>query len=165
MLTLNVDGVDYDLEHSLLSISKWEQKYERAFWGKDNKTTEEMADYIRCMVVSGKTPDNFIESLEIEQYKAISDYINSRQSATWFNEEEPKKGSSETITSELVYYWMIQFQIPLQPTESWHFNRLMTLIKIAGIKQTKPKKVNKRELAEQYRKINEQRRAELGSKG
>lgn len=164
MLTLEVDGSRYSLEHSLLSISKWEQKYEKAFWGKDEKTPEEMADYILMMLIDDY-PDDFIEKLQIEDYKAITDHINSRQSATWFRETETNKPSNETITSELIYYWLVQFQIPFHPTETWHFNRLMNLIRIAGIKQTKPKKMSKKEAAEQYRKLNEQRRRELGTSG
>lgn len=159
------DAVELQLEHSLVSLSKWESIHEKAFYGREEKTEDEMIDYVNQMIVGGKPPENFVDRLSQENTTAIMDYINSKQTATWFREDKSTKGSAEVITNELIYYWMISFQIPFDPCQNWHINRLMTLIKICGIKQTKPKKMSKQEQAEQYRMLNAQRRAKLGTAG
>jgi hypothetical protein len=116
------------------------------------------------MSVDLEITDDLLNQLSEENVKAIGDYINDKQSATWFRDEGAGKSSNETITSELIYYWLVQFNIPFE-TQYWHLSRLMTLIKIAGIKQTKPKQMSKAQQAEQYRKLNAERRAALGSTG
>lgn len=158
-------AVKISFEHSLLSISKWESLHEKPFYGREPKTQEETESYLRCMILNEDPPVNFFSRLERPQFERLSDYINAKQSATTFGIETEKKGQQEVITSELIYYWLTQFRIPFQPTETWHINRLMTLVKIAGIKQSKPKKMNKQQIAEQYRQLNEQRRRESGSAG
>lgn len=171
MLTLelpatdNADAVELQLEHSLVSISKWEAFYEKAFFTMDSRTHEESMRYVEYMVL-GDIPKDCTKRLSPEHIETISEYINSTQSATWFTERPQSPGlSKEVITSELIYYWLVQFRIPFQPTETWHLSRLMILVKIAGIKQTQPKPMSKQEQAEQYRKLNEQRRRELGTSG
>lgn len=170
MLTITLqlsdeETVEVDLEHSLLSMSKWEQKYEKPFFGKDPKTPEETADYIEMMVVGDRPIKNFSEKIKPDQFKEITNYINGKMTATWFRETNEKKSSSEVVTTELMYFWLVQFRIPFHPVETWHVNRLMTLVRIAGVKQTKPKPMSKTELAEQYRNLNQQRREQLGTKG
>lgn len=171
MLTINLSASDDSdetielcFEHSLISLSKWEQKYQKAFFGKKEKTSEETAGYFQCMLLTEKPPEGILNRLTGEQVKEIADYINDKQSATWFREDPRQKPSTEVITSELIYYWLVQFNIPFS-VETWHLNRLMTLIKIAGIKQTKPKPMSKAQQREQYNTLNAQRRAALGSSG
>ena len=154
-----------EFEHSLLTVSKWESIHQKAFYGREEKTKEESESYIKCMVQTKDYPLNFLKRLSKSDYDKIAEYINSKQSATTFGPEPEKRGTSELMTSELVYYWMVQFRIPFDPCERWHFNRLMTLIKIAGIKQSKPKKMSRQQLAEQYRTLNQQRREQTGSAG
>lgn len=158
------EGIEFLLEHSLVSLSKWESFYEKPFYGREEKTTEEAFKYIEFMVLNTDVIPH-LNLLRREQFEQITGYINSKQSATWFNEVSGQPKSTETITSELIYYWLTQFRIPFQPTESWHLNRIMTLIKIAGIKQTKPKKMSAAAQAEQYRSLNEQRKRQLGTNG
>lgn len=153
------------LEHSLVSLSKWESFYEKPFYGKTEKTSEEMLAYIAYMVVDETPPENFPGRLELEELQKIGEYINSKQSATWFQQPSEGRGSNEVITNEMIYYWLVQFQIPFTPCETWHLNRLMTLVKIAGIKQTKPKKMSRTEQAEQFRRLNAERKAQLGTSG
>lgn len=154
------------LEHSLLTISKWESEHGKPFFGPQEKNEEETLSYIRMMVLNDDPPANFTSRLEMEHFKKIAEYLNSSQTATTFGPSvDEKKGPSEIYTSELIYYWLTQFQIPFYPTETWHINRLMVLVKIAGIKQSKPKKMNKNQIAEQYRALNEKRRLESGSAG
>jgi hypothetical protein len=170
MLTINLsatddfDAVELNFEHSLVSLSKWESQVKKAFFGKEEKTAEETAKYIKCMLITENVPDDFLNKLSRDDIETISSYINDKQSATWFKEDPGSKSNSEVVTSELIYYWLVQFRIPFE-VENWHLNRLMTLVKIAGIKQTKPKPMSKAQQAEQYRKLNAERRAALGSSG
>lgn len=171
-LVLPKDGdesaVEIHLEHSLASISKWESIHEKAFFAinKEDKTEEETKSYVRCMLISPRLPDSFVERLAVEDYSTVGKYLNAGQTATTFsNTESQPRARQEPITAELVYYWMIGFQIPFWPCEDWPFNRLMTLIRIAGIKQTKPKRMPRAQQIEQMKRLNEERRARLGTHG
>lgn len=161
----DLPAVEIHLEHSLVSLSKWESIHEKAFFGKEAKTLDEIGDYVFQMLLTENPPEGLLDRLSSDDYDTISHYINSKQSATWFRDDPNAKPSSEIITSELIYYWMIQFQIPFHPAEEWHLNRLMTLIKICGIKQTKPKKMSANSVREQYRQLNAERRERLGTSG
>ena len=158
------EAVELSFEHSLLSISKWEKKTKKPFFGKEDKTSEEGAEYIKCMLVTENVPDELLNKLSPDHVRSLTEYINETQSATWFREDPNQKKSTEIITSELIYYWLVQFNIPFQ-VESWHLSRLMTLVKIAGIKQTKPKPMSKAQQMEEYRRLNAERRAATGSSG
>lgn len=158
-------AVKLSLEHSLVSISKWESEHQKPFFGREAKTHEETESYIKFMLLTEDPPSNFFNRFTETQFQKIADYINSSQTATTFGFEPEQKGRGEVITSELVYFWLIQFQIPFHPTETWHINRTMTLIKIAGIKNSKPKKMSPQQRAEQFRAMNEKRRRETGSSG
>lgn len=165
-ITLIIDGesLEINLEHSLTSISKWESIHEKAFFGKEPMNSEQTVSYVQQMLVD-KTPSrNWTDLLDEDHFRVITEYINSKQTATWFREVQSQQGSGEAITSELVYFWMISFQIPFE-CDKWHFNRLMTLIKICSIKQTKPKKMTRQAQAEEYRRLNAQRRQQLGTSG
>lgn len=170
MLTITLSATDefesvtLTFEHSLVSLSKWESLHKKPFFSKDDRTAEETTSYIKCMLLTDNIPDEILNRLSSTDVMAIVDYINDKQSATWFRETPEQKKSSEPITSELIYYWLVQFSIPFD-VERWHLNRLMTLIKIAGIKSTKPKAMSKAEQAEQYRRLNAERRAKSGSSG
>lgn len=155
-----------NLEHSLISISKWESKWLKPFLVKKEKTYDETIDYIRCMNVTPNIDDRIFGVLSKENIDKITDYINSPMSATVFIDSSGGRGgsSSEFITSELIYYWMILFNIPYT-YEKWHINRLLNLIRICREKQEKPKKMSSRAIAEQNRALNEARRARLNSRG
>lgn len=157
-------GVELQLEHSLVSLSKWESDHEKAFLGKGEKTREEVLDYIRCMTIGPNPPGDFLERLSKENFDVINAYIDRKMTATWFSEQPGAPKSSEVITSELIYYWMTVFQIPFD-CETWHLNRLFTLIRICNVKQAKPKKMSRAEIAQRNRELNSQRRAQLGTKG
>lgn len=152
-----------NLEHSLVSLSKWESKWEKPFLSEDKKSPAETLSYIEMMILNKKTPSNLFQRLSPDQFQEIDDYINSKQSATWFSELAPPK-SKEVITNELIYHWMFAAGIDMK-CEEWHLNRLFTLIKIVGLKRnTKPKKMTRSELASR-KSLNEQRRAKLGTTG
>jgi hypothetical protein len=156
--------ITLDLEHSLVSLSKWESKYEKPFLGKTDKTTEEVIDYIKLMTLTPNIPPEVFDKLSQDNLAKINDYIEAKMSATWFNDSPSASPSREVITSELVYYWMITFQIPFE-CQYWHLNRLFTLIRVCNLKQAKPQKMSKAEIARRNRDMNAQRRSELGTKG
>lgn len=157
-------GFELQLEHSLVSVSKWESIHEKPFLVPDDKTPEEILSYIECMVVSTNPPGDFLDQLSKEDLERINAYIDRKMTATWFAEIQPETRNREIITSELIYYWMTAFQIPFE-CERWHLNRLFTLIRICNIKQEKPKKMSRAELAQRQRQLNEQRKRELGTTG
>lgn len=152
------------VEHSLVSVHKWEAKYEKPFFGKEDKTPDQTYDYIEFMNLDDFLPPEFKDRLTPEMIMKINDYINSKQSATWFREDQAARGRAETVTAELIYYWMIQFQIPSE-YRFWHLNQLMILIKICGVKQTPPKKMNKAAQMEEMRRLNAERLKSMGTTG
>lgn len=159
------------LEHSLISISKWESKWHKPFLqSSDNLQPEEIIDYIKCMTISpGKVDDNVYYLLTKEKVDAITDYIRNPMTATWFKEEKNAPKSKEIITSELIYYWMVALQIPFE-CQKWHLNRLLTLIRVCNAKNeesmpNRKDKLSKRELMSRNAALNAQRKAKLHSKG
>lgn len=157
---LTIDKGTLQLEHSLISISKWESKWHKPFYGKDPKSVEEVIDYIKCMTI-GKVsnPDIYITIANTDSIvDQIQKYIDDPMTATWFSESKDSKGQTETITSELVYYWMISFNIPFE-CEKWHFNRLLTLVRVCAEKNKPAKKQKSKDTAKTYAEINAQRQA------
>lgn len=158
-----VDGARLQLEHSLISLSKWESSHTKPFLSSE-KTTEETLDYIRDMTI-GKPPDEKIyRSLTPDDFNTINAYITAPMTATTFNDISRPAGRREIITSEVIYYWMISQNIPME-CQKWHLNRLITLIRVCGIKNTPPKNRPHKSMAAQRRLLNEQRRKELGTNG
>lgn len=152
------------LEHSLVSLSKWEAKWKKAFLGKEEKTFEETLDYIRCMTITQNVDPEVYTRLTNENIREINDYIGDPMTATTFRKDNPGHPSRETITSELVYYWMIANNIPPE-YQKWHLNRLLTLIRVCTIKNTPTKKRGKSEIMRQNAALNAARRKKLGTTG
>jgi len=154
------------LEHSLISISKWETKWHIPFLSKDKKkTTEQIIDYIRCMTITQNVPDEVFYVLSQDNLSDINKYIDNPSTATWFANTSNKVGrvNREEITSELVYYWMVTYQIPFE-CEKWHFNRLFTLIQICYLKNQPEKKMNKRDIMARNSALNAKRRQQYKSR-
>lgn len=152
------------LEHSLLSITKWESKWHKPYLSKAEKTEEEATDYIRCMCLNKDVDPNVFRAITAKQAKQIADYINDPMTATTIKRAE-KRPSKEIITNELVYFWMTSFSIPFDPCEKWHFNRLMTLIEVASIKNQPSKKMPKGQMMRERAALNAQRRAKHNTRG
>lgn len=151
------------LEHSLVSLSKWESKWCKPFLHSD-KNSEEILDYIKCMTLSQNVPPDLYNKLTSNNIKAIDEYINAPMTATTFSEDSTAKKNKEIVTSELVYYWMVAYNIPFE-CQKWHLNRLITLIRVCGVKNSPPKKMSKGEIMRRNAALNAQRRAKLKSKG
>ena len=152
------------LEHSLVSIGKWESKWCKPFLSTDGKMTNaELIDYIRCMTISQNVPDEVYMCLTDENLREIQAYIRAPMTATTFRTGAGAHGR-EIVTSEIVYYWMISYEIPME-CQKWHFNRLMTLIRVCSEKNAKPTKKTRREIMQENRALNNARKARLGSRG
>ena len=153
------------LEHSLISISKWESKWHKPFMGKEAPKGDELMDYIKCMTITPNVKDEVYDRLTRENIDDILNYINDPMTATTINERgSGNRRSREIITSELVYYWMVAMEIPFE-CQKWHINRLMTLIRICGIKNQPDKKMNKRSIMQQNAALNAARRQKLHTRG
>lgn len=157
------------LEHSLISLSKWEAKYEKPFLTQDQKTDKELLDYIRFMTIDQCVPDEVYTNMSMSEMKKIKNYMESKQSATWFREDSNnKKINKDIITSEVIYYWMTELRIPPE-YQKWHLNRLLTLIRVINEKHEEQygdkKKMSTRDIMARNKKLNAQRRARLHSKG
>lgn len=158
------DDVELDLEHSLVSLSKWESFFEKPFLSSGEKTPEEILAYVKMMIITPNINDDVILSFSQDNIKEINDYINSPQSATTFGTMPEQRGRGETITAELIYYWMVAFNIPFE-CQNWHINRLFALIRICNIKNSKPKKMGQHEIAARNRELNAKRREQLKTSG
>ena len=152
------------LEHSLVSISKWESKWNKAFLNKETKTEEETMDYIKCMTITQNVPDDAYFGLTNDNIKEIKRYIDAPMTATTFYNNGNRGMSRETVTSELIYYWMISLNIPME-CQRWHINRLLTLIRVCNIKNTPPKKMSRKEIMNRNAALNAARRKQLNTKG
>lgn len=152
------------LEHSLVSLSKWESKWGKPFLSKDTKTFEETVDYVRCMTITQNVDPNIYNFMTNGNIEEVNKYIGSPMTATWFAEDGGGKSSRETITSELIYYWMISLNIPFE-CQKWHLNRLLTLVRVCNIKNQPPKKMSRRDVMSRNAALNAARRKQLNSRG
>lgn len=153
-----------ELEHSLASLSKWESNYERPFLADDEKSEGEILGYIKAMVLTPNVAAETYENLTRENFEEINKYIEAKQTATTIYEPPGTSSSRETITAELIYYWMTVFHIPFE-CENWNLNRLFMLIRICSIKQSPPKKESATTRAARQREMNERRRQSMNSTG
>lgn len=186
MLELTIRGAEYwdedlekfvyartttlQLEHSLVSLSKWESITHKPFLSEKEHSYEETLLYVKCMTVNYKNvSDDVYGLLTTNQIKQIQDYIDDSMTATWFNEKQsglthPSVNKGETVTSELIYYWMVANQVP-SDYQKWHLNRLLTLLRICNVKNAPPQKMSKRNTIAMYAKLNEERCKRLNTRG
>ena len=159
------ETVTLQLEHSLVSISKWESKWCKSFIASSKKLTdEEILDYIHCMTLNKNIQPDVYNHLTPFNVKEIEKYISAPMTATYFSENKNSKTSRETVTSELIYYWMIALNIPFE-CQKWHLNRLLTLIRVCNVKNQPPKKMSKRDIMSRNAALNAARRKQFNTKG
>lgn len=154
----------FDLEHSLVSLSKWESKWKKPFLVKGTKTPDETMDYVRCMTLTPNILPEVYYGINPRDIQKIMSYVEDPMTATTFGKDPTKVSNKETITSEIIYYWMVALNIPFE-CETWHLNRLLTLINVCNIKNQPAKKMGQKEIIAQQRALNEARRKSLGIKG
>lgn len=160
-------GQTLQLEHSLVSLSKWESKWHKPFLDaieKGKLSPEETIDYVKCMTLSSNIDSETYNFLDGNNMKEISEYISNSMTATTFNDSSNKSGSKEIVTSEIIYYSMVALQIPFE-CQKWHLNRLLTLIKVCNIKNQPPKKMSTKDVMSRNAALNAARRKQFNSKG
>lgn len=164
---VDIKETKIQIEHSLISIKKWEQKWHVPFLNKADKTYDELTDYIRCMTLTHGVDPEVYKWIPKDVLEEVVEYIKDPMTATWFNESNlvgVQKNSNEVVTAEIIYYWMITLSIPVE-FQKWHLNQLLTLIKVVNAKNSKPQKKDKRTAAKERAAINAARRAKYNSKG
>lgn len=152
------------LEHSLVSLSKWESKWCKVFLSKEEKTPEETIDYIKCMTITQNVNPDVYNRLSKSNIEEINKYIEAPMTATTFYGDNQKGRGKETVTAELIYYWMIALNIPME-CQKWHLNRLLTLIRVCNVKNTPPKKMSRKDIMSRNAALNAARRKQFNSKG
>lgn len=152
------------MEHSLVSLSKWESKWCKSFFSKKEKTLEETIDYFKCMTLTKNVDPEVYSRFSQTNIAEINKYIEAPMTATYFSEDKNQKANRETVTSELIYYWMISLNIPFE-CQKWHINRLLTLIRVCNIKNQPPKKMSKRDIMSRNAALNAARRQQFNSRG
>lgn len=180
MLQITIPGAEYfddakqefvyekeqtlQLEHSLVSLSKWESKWKKAFLSGKDKSYEETLDYIKCMTITKNVNPSVYSRLSSKNLEQINSYISDPMTATYFPKDETKENSREVVTSELIYYWMIAMNVPPE-YQKWHLNRLLSLIRVCEIKNAPPKKMGRKELMSRNAALNAARRKRLNTRG
>jgi hypothetical protein len=152
------------LEHSLVSLSKWESKWCKPFLAKGDKSDEEVLDYIRCMTITQNVNPKVYSCFTNELFRQIESYINAPMTATWFSDKQKGPGNREIITAEIIYYWMISLNVPFE-CQKWHLNRLLTLIRVCNIKNQPSKKRNRKEMLSDRAALNAARKAQYNTRG
>ncbi len=163
---VDVKETKIQIEHSLISLKKWEQKWHKPFLSEDEKTYEEIIDYVRCMTLNHGIDPNVYNYIPKNVIEDIIEYIKEPMTATWFKDDlsSSTRSSREAITAEIIYYWMIALSIPIE-FEKWHLNQLFTLIKVVNIKNGKQTKMDPRTAAKERAALNKIRREKYKSKG
>lgn len=162
---VTIGDVSVELEHSLVSLSLWESKWQKPFLGPEPKTAEETLGYIEAMCLTPNIPAETFRRLTDDNVKEINDYIENKMTASWINEPPGNKPRSrEIVTAEVIYYWMIALGIPPE-CQYWHLNRLIMLIRVNNQKNAPAKKMTPAEVAAQHRRLNEERRKKYNTTG
>lgn len=161
---LDVKEQKLQLQHSLVSLQKWESKWHKAFLSKRDKTTEEIIDYVKCMTLTQNVHPDVYQCLTQENFADIQKYIEDPMTATYFSDDKTGKSNNEVITAELVYYWMITLNIPPE-YRKWHLNSLLALIQVCNRKNQPPKKMSKGDIMRRNASLNAARRKQLNTRG
>lgn len=160
---VTIRGQEIQIEHSLVSVSKWESKWKKPFLGPTPKTREETIDYVRCMTITQHVDPSVYTGLSDQNIMEVNAYIDDPMTATTFK-NNTRKPSRQIVTSEIIYYWMISLEIPME-CQKWHLNRLLTLIRVCDEKNQPSKKKSRKDVMAENRALNQMRRARSGTRG
>ena len=152
------------LEHSLVSLAKWESKWQKPFLDQKPKTGDEMLDYVRCMTITQNVSPETYSRLTTGNMAEIEQYISRPMTATTFSAEQHGNRNGEKTTAELIYYWMVTLSIPFE-CEKWHLNRLLALIRVCNLKNQPARKKSQRAILQENRALNAARRQRLRTRG
>ena len=152
------------LEHSLVSLAKWESKWQKSFLDQKPKTGDEMLDYVRCMTITQNVSPETYSRLTTGNMAEIEQYISRPMTATTFSAEQHGNRNGEKTTAELIYYWMVTLSIPFE-CEKWHLNRLLALIRVCNLKNQPARKKSQRAILQENRALNAARRQRLRTRG
>lgn len=155
---------ELQLEHSLVSLSKWESKWCKPFLSKEPKSREEYIDYVRCMTLTQNVDPEVYNLITPDILQQIEAYIDAPMTATTFNEQNSGPRNHDIITAEIIYYWMIAFKVPFE-CQKWHLNRLLTLIRVCNIENAPKKKMSRKETYSRNAALNAARRQQYNTKG
>lgn len=163
---VTVESAILKLEHSLFSLSKWESFYKKPFLNEEKKTSEEAMAYFKCMTLTPDVPDEVFNKLSQKNVDEINEYMNATVTATWFSKSVKKGPQRETITAEIIYYWMVGVGLPFE-CQYWHLDRLLTQIRVINEKNEPDKKKRRfsSSAAQERRELNARRKAEMGTSG
>lgn len=161
---ISIKGQTLRLEHSLVSLSKWESKWCKPFMSKEPKSYEEELDYIKCMTLTQNVDSNIYNYIPESNMQEIREYINAPMTATTFREDSKSRADKEIVTAEIIYYWMIALNIPTE-FQKWHLNKLLTLIRVCNIKNQPDKKMSTRDVIARQKAINEANKRKFKTKG
>lgn len=161
-----IHGCTLQLEHSLLSLSKWESKWHKPFLNNNSLNKEEFIDYVRCMTINKNVDPNVYLALTKAHANEIDRYIHDEMTATTIQDHRPSVGfhRKEVITAELIYYWMITYGIPFE-CQKWHLNRLITLIRVCSVKAQSDNKMSSKEAMANQRALNAARKKKMNTRG
>lgn len=161
---INLEPVTIQVEHSLESLAAWESKWHKPFLGQDERSKEETIDYIKCMTLTPNVDPKIYDYLDNTAIKSVSKYIEDSMTATWFTNRKLPPASSEQVTAEIIYYWMIAFNVPFECAK-WHLNRLLTLIRVCEAKSRKAEKIPRNEQLRSQTALNKARRQKYKTRG
>lgn len=161
---INTKEQTLQLEHSLVSLSKWEAKWHKPYLSRKVMSIEETIDYIRCMTLTQNVDPNVYKAITPSNLKTVTEYIDAPMTATTISNAKKKGGSHKIVTAEVIYYWMISYGIPFE-CQKWHLNRLLTLINVCNVEGSPPQKLSRAEVAAQYKALNAARRKQWNTRG
>lgn len=165
-------GKKLHLEHSLLSISKWEAEWEIPFLNTD-KTSEQSLSYIKCCVLDDDFDELLLNTLSDKNILDFNAYLSKGMTAKKIidlrsslsqKRKSRRPASQKALTSEDIYYSMIQFHV-WKECEEWPLQRLLSLLQLCSLKSNSTGEMSKSDQAKFYREENARRKAKYHTNG